>query len=118
MAASNDAHESDPISDLTLGGYIAKHDRPPAFEGIDGQPYTVEVDAEATNDPDKPFAAFFVFLRWAETGAGIMEHYESADVGFGVSEEDAKAAALDMSLYEVKDELDQAIQRRRKELES
>ena len=114
-------HEIPPdaaVSDLSLGGYIAKHDRPPAFEGADGQPYTVDIDTEATNDPLRPFAAFLVFLRWAGTGAGIMEHVESADIAFGRSEDEAKSAALDLSLYEIKAELDQAIQRRRKELES
>src|SRR5688500_1922899 len=118
METNNDSHDSASVSDLTLGGYIAKHDRPPAFEGIDGQPYTVDIDAEATDDAARPFAAFFVFLRWAGTGAGIMEHIESGDVAFGRDEEDAKAAALEISLYEVKAELDAAITRRRKELES
>ena len=106
------------VSDLSLGGYIAKHDRPPAFEGADGQPYTVDIDTEATADPVRPFAAFLVFLRWAGTGAGIMEHVESADIAYGHTEDEAKAAALDLSLYEIKAELDQAIHRRRKELES
>ena len=118
MSASNESHEPGPVTDVTLGGYIAKHDRPPAFEGVDGQPYTVDIETEATNDPNRPFAAFFVFLRWAETGAGIMGHVESADVAFGMSEEDAKGAALDLTLYEVKSELDEAIRRRRQELES
>src|SRR5687768_1992838 len=58
--------------DLTLAGYVKKHNRPPAFEGVDGQAYTVDVDTEATSEPGRPFAAFFVFIRWAETGAGIM----------------------------------------------
>lgn len=38
-------------SDLTLGGYIEKHDRVPAFEGADGQPYTVDIDVEETGRP-------------------------------------------------------------------
>ena len=72
---------------------------------------------EATDDPQRPFAAFFVFLRWAGTGAGIMAHLETGDVAFGNSEEEAKAAALELSLYEVKEELDQAIRRKKTELE-
>ena len=55
------------------GGYIELHNRPPAFSGSDGQPYTVDVDTEPTGDPGRPHAAFLVFIRWAETGAGIME---------------------------------------------
>jgi hypothetical protein len=106
-----------PAADLTLGGYLQMHDRPPAFEGVDGQPYTVDVETEATNDSRRPFAAFFVFVRWAATGAGIMEHVESDDVAHGASAEEARAAALDLTLYEVKLELDAAIERKRKLLE-
>ena len=108
--------EVDPV-EATLGAYIERHDRVPAFEGIDGQPYTVDIDVEEHDDPEKPFAAFFVFIRWAETGAGIMDHVESFDVAYGLTDELARAAALDLSLYEVKAELDQAIERRHKALE-
>lgn len=103
--------------DITLGGYIAKHDRVPAFEGADAQPYTVDIDIEQLDDPDRPFAAFLVFLRWAATGAGIMDHCESRDVAYGPTGEAARAAALDLTLYEVRAELDAAIRRRREELE-
>jgi hypothetical protein len=121
--------------DVTLGGYIELHDRVPAFEGSDGQPYTVDVDvvqdtARAdTHAPDDAHArgdahagadayvAFFVFIRWAATGAGIMDHVESGDIARGESEEIARRAALDLSLYEVKAELDAAIERRQRALE-
>src|SRR5262245_59986280 len=114
-AAGVTANGEAPAADLTLGGYHALHERPPAFEGADGQPYTVDVDTEATNDPDRPFAAFFVFLRWAATGAGIMDHVESADVAYGKTEEEARARALELTLFEVRAELDAAIERRRAE---
>lgn len=104
--------------DMTLGGYIAKHTRPPAFGGSDGQPYTVDIDTEATGDEGgRAFAAFLVFIRWAETGAGIMAHTESGDVAFGSTEVDARNRALELTLYEVKSELDQAIERKRNDLE-
>jgi predicted RNA-binding protein with TRAM domain len=104
--------------DMTLGGYVAKHTRPPAFGGLDGQPYTVDVDTEATGgDGARAFAAFLVFLRWAETGAGIMEHTESGDVAFGATEAEARNRALELTLFEVKAELDAAIERKRKDLE-
>jgi hypothetical protein len=76
-------------------------------------PYTVDVDFEETGDPERPIAAFLIFIRWAETGAGIMDHVESADVAFGDTEEMARLAAHELSLYEVKAELDRAIERRR-----
>jgi hypothetical protein len=98
--------------DVTLGGYITRHDRPPAFEGRDGQPYTVAMEVEESGD-DRGFVAFLIFIRWAATGAGIMDHVESGDVAYGASEESARQAAYDLSLYEVRAELDAAIERRR-----
>ena len=104
--------------DMTLGGYVAKHTRPPAFGGVDGQPYTVDLDVEATGEAGaRAYAAFLVFIRWAETGAGIMAHHESGDVAFGATETEARNRALELSLYEVKAELDAAIERKRKDME-
>jgi hypothetical protein len=105
-----------PARDLTLGGYIDVHDRVPAFSDARGEPYTVDVDVEAS-EGEHAFAAFFIFIRWAATGAGIMDHVESGDIAFGSTEDEAKQNALDLTLYEVKTELDEAIERKRKELE-
>jgi hypothetical protein len=105
------------VGDDTLGGYIDKHNRVPAFTGCDEQPYTVDLDVEETGDPAQPCAAFLVFVRWAATGAGIMDHVESGTVATGPDAETARRAALDLSLYEVKAELDAAIDRKRRELE-
>src|SRR5512145_2172037 len=45
--------------DLTLGGYVAKHTRPPAFSGSDAQPYTVDVDVEITGQEGvRAYSAF------------------------------------------------------------
>lgn len=105
----------DPATDVTVAGYIAKHDRVPAFEGADGQPYTVDVDVE--QDETGAWVSFFVFVRWAATGAGIMDHRESEDIARGATEEEARAGALERTLYEVKAELDAAIARRQALLE-
>jgi len=107
----------DGSPDLTFRGYVERHDRPPAFEGIDGQPYTVAIDVEETHDPARPWVAFLVFVRWAATGAGIMGHVESGDVAVGESEDEARAGAEKLTLYDLKSELDAAI-RRRREMES
>jgi hypothetical protein len=103
-------------ADVTLGGYIELHQRVPAFEGSDGMPYTVDIDVD-DDAGDGTFAAFLVFIRWAATGAGIMDHVESGDVATGASAEEARQAALDLSLYEVRAELDAAIARRRAALD-
>jgi hypothetical protein len=108
---------ADAAPDISLGGYIDEHNRVPAFEGGDGQPYTVDVDVEGSEDPDRPWVAFLIFIRWAATGAGIMDHLESGDVAAGETEEEARQRAYDLSLFEVRAELDAAIARRRAELE-
>jgi hypothetical protein len=105
-----------PVADVTLGGYIETHNRVPAFEGIDGQPYTVDIEIEA-DDATSTCVAFFIFVRWAATGAGIMDHVESGDIARRGTAEEARQAALDLSLYEVKAELDAAIRRKQKDLE-
>lgn len=98
--------------DVTLAGYAHEHERPPAFEGNDGYPYTVDVAVEETEDATRPFVAYLLFLRWAATGAGIMGHVESGDVASGRTEEEARAAAGNLTLWELKAELDAALDRR------
>jgi hypothetical protein len=97
--------------DATLGGYMARHDRPVAFEGSDGEPYTVDVAVEETWD-GTGFASFLLFVRWAGTGAGIMDHRESDDVTIADTEQAAREAALALPLTRVKELLDAAIARR------
>jgi len=116
LSPAGSGAEAEPAGDLTLGGYIAKHDRVPAFEGCDGQPYTVDLAFDETGDAERPVAAFLVFVRWAATGAGIMDHVESGDVAWGGTEKEAERAAHDLSLYEIKAELDAAIIRKQDEL--
>ena len=99
-----------PAPDLTFRGYVETHDRVPAFEGSDGQAYTVDIDAEETSGGE--WVAFLVFVRWAETGAGIMGHVTSEDVAEGPTEAAVREAALELTLYELKTELDRAIARR------
>ncbi|HSM36778.1 MAG TPA: hypothetical protein VK837_10315 [Longimicrobiales bacterium] len=103
---------SGELADSTLAGYRREHERPPAFEGADGQAYTVAVEVQACDGDARPFAAFFVFPRWAETGAGIMGHVESPDIAWGASAEEACAAAEAWTLFEIRGELDAAIERR------
>jgi hypothetical protein len=118
LVASITGTAAEADRDVTLGGYIEKHDRVPAFEGADGQPYTVDVDVEEDDSDDgQRWVSFLVFIRWAATGAGIMDHLESGDVARGSSEEEARRGALQLSLYEIRAELDAAIQRRRADLE-
>jgi hypothetical protein len=99
----------DPADDATLGGYLDKHDRPPAFEGSDGHPYTVSMEADRTGDLRKPYLGYLVFPRWAETGVGIIGHRETPTLSSGVSKEEALGALRAMSLHEVQAALERAI---------
>lgn len=109
--------EEGPAPDVTFAGYVETHDRVPAFEGSDAQPYTVDIDTEETGDPDRPWAAFLVFVRWAATGAGIMGHVTSENMAYGMEEHEARMAALDLTLYDLKAALDRAIAQREELLE-
>lgn len=99
--------------DATLGGYMSRHDRPVAMEGVDGRAYTVDIEVEEIDqDGGTAFASFLIFVRWADTGGGIMDHRESEDVAVRARPEDARAAALELPLHRVKELLDGAIRRR------
>ena len=65
------------VPDATLGGYLETHDRPPAFEGADEQPYTVSLEIEQTPDLRAPYVGYLVFPRWAATGLGIVGHVQT-----------------------------------------
>ena len=47
----------------TLGGYMAVHDRPAAFEGGDGFSYSAEIVTDHTGEPAAPYAAYLLFVR-------------------------------------------------------
>lgn len=98
--------------DTTLGGYFRVHDRPPAFEGSDGHPYTVSVETERTGNLAAPYAGFLVFPRWAQTGVGIVGHVETATLVESKSEEEATDSMGRLTLHQVQDLLEDAIGRR------
>ena len=101
--------------DATLGGYFAVHNRPPAFEGSDRQPYTVSVEAEKVPNLRTPWVAYLVFPRWAETGLGIVGHVETPVIWEGRSREEVEELAGQTTLLAVKNLLDDAIRRRAEE---
>lgn len=99
----------------TIGGYAAVHDRPAAFEGTDGFSYSVELIAEQTGDSPagEPWAAFFLFVKWARLGAQSPEgHVESDYLAHGASEADALRRLGETPLQDVKSLLDRLIAER------
>jgi hypothetical protein len=95
----------------TIGGYMAVHDRPAAFEGSDGYSYSVEILTEHANDDvENPWAAFFLFVKWARIGAqSPAGHLESDYVARGATESEARQRAGARALNEVKVLLDSLI---------
>ena len=98
-----------PSADATLGGYLEVHDRPPAFEGSDGQPYTVSIEVESVGNLLAPYVVYLVFPRWAETGLGIVGHVETPVLAEGKGHDEVQSLAESLSLGEVKRLLDEAI---------
>src|SRR5574338_321733 len=96
----------------TIGGYIAVHDRPAAFEGADGYSYSVELLTDATGEAARPFGAYFLFVKWSRVGAQTPEgHLESEFLVWGDSEEAALRLLGATRLSRVKEVLDDLIAR-------
>jgi hypothetical protein len=100
----------------TIGGYMAVHDRPAAFEGSDGASYSVEIVSDTSGERQRPFAAYLLFVRWGQGDPVASGHLETEFVAFAATEEEARKMVGAMSLNEVKMKLDGLIKARRAEL--
>jgi hypothetical protein len=105
--SEDDVHATE---DATLGGYLRVHERPPAFEGSDGQPYSVSIEIERTPNLVRPFIGYLVFPRWAETGVGIVGHVETPVLWEGTTRAEVADLAGETPLLRVKEHLDRAIE--------
>jgi len=110
-ATIEEASAPEVAGDATLGGYFRVHDRPPAYEGSDGHPYSVSVEVERTANLRAPFAGYLVFPRWAQNGVGIVGHVETGTLAEGSSSEDVTEALGEKTLIEVQHLLEEAITR-------
>jgi hypothetical protein len=117
VSQPNDADDR-PAADATLGGYLEVHNRPPAFEGSDGHPYTVSIEVEKTANLRAPWVGFLVFPRWGTTGLGVVGHVETQVLWEGTAAEQVVALAGETPLLRVKQLLDDAIRRRAEEARS
>jgi len=100
----------------TLGGYIAVHDRPAAFEGADGFSYSAEIVTDRTEDVAAPYAAYLLFVRWARIGAQSPEgHLETDYLVTAATEAEAKARVGAWPLSAVKAALDELVAKHRGE---
>ena len=99
------------MSELTLGGYMAKHDRAAAFGGSDGQAYSVAIYVDHEPDLRGLFGAALLFVRWSAGGDRPVGHVETETLVWGRSEAEAAERLKSLSLYDVKAALDEAIGR-------
>lgn len=98
----------------TLGGYIAVHDRPAAFEGSDGFSYSAEIVTDRTGDAASPWAAYLLFVRWARIGAQSPEgHLETDYLATASTEAEVREVVGAWRLSDVKTALDELITAKR-----
>ena len=100
----------------TIGGYMAVHDRPAAFEGSDGASYSVEIVTDVGDDKNRPFGAYLLFVRWREGDPVASGHLETDFLAFADTEDEARRVVGALLLNEVKEALDQLIKSRREAL--
>jgi hypothetical protein len=111
MTDTNGTHDRDAARDGTLGGYLEVHDRPPAFGGPDGHPYTVSIEVEQTANLLAPYVGYLVFPRWAQTGVGIVGHVESPTLIECRSSAEVEERLRALTLLEVQGILEDAVSR-------
>ena len=99
----------------TIGGYMAVHARPAAFEGSDGASYSVEIVTDATGESKRPVAAYLLFVRWREGDPVASGHLETEFLAFADTEEEARLRVGAMMLNEVKSLLDRLIREKKGE---
>ena len=98
----------------TIGGYMAVHDRPAAYEGLAGLSYSVEICTDETGERDRPWGAYFLFLRWRRIGeAAVDGHVETDFLAHGMTEAEARARIGSLRLSEVREVLEAALRVRR-----
>ncbi len=93
----------------TLGGYVAVHARPPAFTGVDGLAYTVDVTVDDTGVTEAPVGASLLFIRWSGEPPVISGHLESDFLSRGATEAAVRADIARLPLLDVKSTLDALI---------
>ncbi len=96
----------------TIGGYMAVHGRPAAFEGKDGSSYSVEIVGDETGEHARPFAAYLMFVKWREGDPVAAGHLETDYLEYSSTENEAIEKVGAMKLSEVRGVLDGLIAKR------
>ncbi len=99
------------MSEFTLGGYMQKHERAAAFGGSDGHAYSVAIYVDEEPDIRGLYGAALLFVRWSPGGDRPSGHVETETLVWGKTPSEARSRLESLSLYDVKDALDEAIAR-------
>ena len=97
------------MSEVTLGGYMARHERAAAFGGSDGQAYSVGIYVDEEPDDRGRYGAALLFVRWSPGGDRPVGHVETPALAWGRTPAEAEERLKALSLYDVKAALDDAI---------
>ena len=97
------------MSEVTLGGYMAKHERAAAFTGSDGQAYSVALWIDEEADARGRYGGALLFVRWNPGGDAPSGHHETDYVVWGRTPGEAEQRLGALSLYDVKAMLDECI---------
>ncbi len=94
----------------TVGGYAAVHSRPAALEGRDGFSYSLDVLTDTTDDPNRRYGAYLIFVQWSRLGAQKAEgHLETDFIAWGRTADEARHALEAMPLVQAQRALDTLI---------
>jgi hypothetical protein len=96
----------------TIGGYMAVHARPAAFEGADGMSYSVEIETDETGDAEQPVGAYLLFVQWGRGEPRVTGHLETDFLTRGADAASVRAALGAFPLDEVKRILDDLVRKR------
>jgi hypothetical protein len=97
------------VKEVTLGGYMALHDRAPAFTGADGRAYSVAPWVDDVPDHRGRVPGALLFIRWSPDGSAPDGHLETDWLVRGSDAADAHHRLGALSLYDVKALLDERI---------
>ena len=91
---------------------MAVHQRPAAFEGVDGFSYSADILTDHTGEAAAPWGAYLLFVRWGHGEPEVQGHLESDFLVRGANESLVKHQLGAMQLATVKATLDGLIRAR------
>lgn len=97
----------------TLGGYMAVHARPAAFEGADGASYSAEIVLDSTPEAGEgTVSGYVLFVRWRAGDPVASAHVETDYLATG-AEADVLREIGALTLQQVRALLDARLSRDR-----